>query len=73
VNTVQIGNINGSLVWSGVLFVVLINIQSEKHHVHPIELLEHNQTLAAERKLFWIILVSVSLPHQVSDIKLPVA
>ena len=71
-NAVQIRNIHGTCVWSGVLLVVLVDIETEQHDVHSVKILEHNYALAPEGKFVRVFVKRVPLLNPFLNFKPPV-
>jgi hypothetical protein len=59
------------LVGRGAIDPMLVHVQSKEENVDPVKLLEHNDALASKREFLRIVLVRVSLSHELTHFELP--
>jgi hypothetical protein len=62
-NTIKVRDIYATLIRWRVVLSVLVEVESKQDCVHTVDLLKHDDALAAKGELLWVVLVGVTLPH----------
>mmetsp|Transcript_89434 Transcript_89434/g.258005 ORF Transcript_89434/g.258005 Transcript_89434/m.258005 type:complete len:90 (+) Transcript_89434:519-788(+) len=68
-NTVEVRDVDASLVWWRTVFAMLVNVERKEDNIYTINLLENQNAFTAKREFFWIILVCVSFKHSFTNFK----
>ena len=65
-HTIQVGNVNSSLIRRGGFLAMLVNVKCKKYNIHSIDVLKHNDTFATVRKFIWVALMSIPGFHKLT-------
>ena len=69
-DTVQIRNVDTASIRKRILFVMLVDVQSEQDYVNSVKVLENDNALASKVEFIGIVFESVSFLHSFADLQL---